>query len=101
MYIYIIYIYIYIYISVYIYNIIFIYIDNIYIKYIIYIYIYIYLSVNQHPEVFLINDSQVFAWYFKKDSKYSDRIGQMQLKSDTIGLSSGNLSANLCILGSP
>ena len=101
MYIYIIYIYIYI--SVYIYNIIFIYIDNIYIKYIIYIYIYIYiyLSFNKNSEVFLINDSQVFAWYFKKDSKYSDRIGQMQLKSDTIGLSSGNLSANLCILGSP
>lgn len=43
---------------------------------------------------------QVLAWYFK-ESKYSDRLGKIQLKLDTIGLSDENSSKYSCILGSP
>ena len=39
-------------------------------------------------------------WYFE-ESSYSDRLVKMQLKPDTIGLSDGNFSKHLCILGSP
>ena len=40
--------------------------------------------------VSLMCDLQVLLWYFKKQSKHSDRFAEMQLKSDTIGLSGGN-----------
>ena len=59
------------------------------------------LSFNKKSEVSLIYDLQVFASYFKKDSTYSHKLAEMQLNPDTIGLSGGNFSENLCILGSP
>ena len=58
------------------------------------------LSFNKKSEVSLIYDLQVFAWYFKKESTYSDKLAEMQLKPDTIGVSGGDFSKNLCILGS-
>ena len=59
------------------------------------------LSFNKKSEVSLIYDLQVFAWYFKKESTYSDILAEMRLKPDTIGLSGVNFSKNLCILNSP
>ena len=59
------------------------------------------LSFNKKSEVSLIYDLQVFTWYFKKESTYSDKLAEIQLKPDTIGLSGWNFSKNLCILGSP
>ena len=58
------------------------------------------LSLNKKSEVSLIYNLQDFAWYFKKESTYSDRHAEMQLKPDTIGLSGWNFSKNLSILGS-
>ena len=40
-------------------------------------------------------------WYFKKQSTYCDRLAEMQLKPDTLGLSGGYFFKHLCILGSP
>ena len=57
------------------------------------------LSFNKKPEVSLIYDLQDFAYYFKKESTYSNRLAMMQLKSDTIGLGGGNFLKNLYILG--
>ena len=51
-------------------------------------------------EVFLIYELQVLAWYFKKESTYSDRFAEMQLRPDTIFPSSGSFLKHLCILGS-
>ena len=59
------------------------------------------LSFIKKSDVSLIFDLQVFAWYFKKESTYSHRLANMQLKPDTIGPSGGNFSKNWCILGSP
>ena len=59
------------------------------------------LSFNKKSEVSLIYDLQVFAWYFKKESTFSDILAEMRLKPDTIGLSGVNFSKNLCILNSP
>ena len=59
------------------------------------------LSFNNKSEVSLIYDLQVFAWYFKKESTYSDKLAEIQLKPDTAGLKGGIFSKNLCILGSP
>ena len=47
------------------------------------------LSLNKTSQVSLIYDFQVLAWYFK-ESKYSDRLTEMQLKPDTVDLSEGN-----------
>ena len=58
------------------------------------------LSFNKKSEVSLIHDQQVFAWYFKKVSTYSDRLAEIQLKPDTTSLRGGNFSKNFCILGS-
>ena len=58
------------------------------------------LSFNKKPEVSLIYDLQDFAYYFKKESTYSNRLAiMMQLKPDTIGLGGGNFLNNLYILG--
>ena len=57
------------------------------------------LSFNKKPEVSLIYDLQDFAYYFKKESTYSNRLAKMQLKPDTIGLGGGNFLKNLYILG--
>ena len=57
------------------------------------------LSFNKKPEVSLIYDLQDFAYYFKKESTYSNRLAMMQLKPDTIGLGGGNFLKNLYILG--
>ena len=59
------------------------------------------LSFNKKPEVSLIHEQQIFAWYFKKEPTYSDRLAEIQLKPDTTGLSGGYFSNNFCILGSP
>ena len=59
------------------------------------------LSFNKKFEVSLIYDLQVLTWYFKKESTYSDKLADMQLKPGTIGLSGVNFSKNLCILGIP
>ena len=56
------------------------------------------LSLNKTSQVSLIYDFQVLAWYFKKESKYSDKLTEMQLKPDTIGLSEGNLSKHFSFL---
>ena len=48
------------------------------------------LSFNKKSELYIINDLQIFAWYFKKESADSDRLAEMELKPDTIGLSGGN-----------
>ena len=58
------------------------------------------LNFSEKSKVSLIYDLQVLPWYFKKESTYSDRLAEMQLKPDTIGLSGGDFSKNLCILGS-
>ena len=59
------------------------------------------LSFNKKSEVYLISDLEVYAYYFKKESTYSDRLAEMRLKPDTIGLSGGNYAKSLCFLGSP
>ena len=46
-------------------------------------------------------DLQVLACYFKKESTHFDGFAEMQLKPDTVGLSGGNFSKQLRILGSP
>ena len=48
------------------------------------------LSLNKTSQVSLIYDFQVLAWYFKKESRYSDKLTEMQLKPDTVDLSEGN-----------
>ena len=58
------------------------------------------LSFNKKSEVSLIYDLQVFALYIII-STYSNKLPEMQLKPDTIGLSCGNFSKKLRILGSP
>ena len=58
------------------------------------------LNLNKKSEVSLIYNLQDFAWYFK-ESIYSDGHTEMQLKPDTLGLSGGNFSKNLSLLGSP
>ena len=57
------------------------------------------LSFNKKPEVSLIYDLQDFAYYFKKESTYSNGLAMMQLKPDTIDLGGGNFLKNLYILG--
>ena len=52
------------------------------------------LSFNKKSELYIINDLQIFAWYFKKESADSDRLAEMELKPDTIGLSGGKFSKN-------
>ena len=58
------------------------------------------LNFNKKSAVSLIYDFQVFAWYCK-ESTYSGRLVEMQLKPGAIGLSGDNLTKSLCILGSP
>ena len=47
------------------------------------------LSFNKKSGVYLISDLEVYAYYFKKESTYSDRLAEMRLKPDTVGLSGG------------
>ena len=56
------------------------------------------LSFNKKSEVSLIYDLQVLVQYFK-ESTYSDRFAEMQLKPDTIGLSGENFDEEwkICI----
>ena len=56
------------------------------------------LNFNIKPKMSLICDLQVLAWYFKKEQTYSDRFAEMQLLTNTIGLSGGKFSKHLCIL---
>ena len=58
------------------------------------------LRFNKKPEVSLIYDLQVLAWYFKRDSAYSGKFPETQLKPDPVGLSDGIFSKHLCILTS-
>ena len=62
--------------------------------------VYSDLNFNKKSAVPLIYDFQVFAWYFK-ESTYSGRLAEMQLKPGAIGLSGENLTKSLCILGCP
>ena len=56
------------------------------------------LSLNKKSEVSVICDLQILACYLKK-STYSDRLAEMQLKSDTIDLRGEDFSKHLCVLG--
>ena len=47
------------------------------------------LSFNKKSGVYLRSDLEVYAYYFKKESTYSDRLAEMRLKPGTVGLSGG------------